>query len=137
MRHSRRAFSGPPDVAARAERDSHPVDTLIEKIAWSRRGVHNDFVGSLCAGDDGIRLTGRDPRSGLDVALSIPPEEVEQVHVAPADHELAGDLYVVVELAGAEPILLRRVGAGPVQAEVLARKLGALLQLPRLLVQGG
>jgi hypothetical protein len=112
-------------------------NTLIEKIAWSRRGVHNDFVGSLRAGDDGIRLTGRDPRSGLDVALSIPPEEVERVRVASADHELAGDLYVVVELAGAEPILLRRVGAGPVQAEVLARKLGALLHLPRLLVQGG
>jgi hypothetical protein len=113
------------------------VDTLIEKIAWSRRGVHNDFVGSLRAGDEGILLTGRDPRSGLDVALSIPPEEVERVRVASADHELAGDLYVVVELAGAEPILLRRVGAGPVQAEVLARKLGALLHLPRLLVQGG
>jgi hypothetical protein len=113
------------------------VETLIEKIAWSRRGVDNDFVGSLCAGDDGIRLTGRDPRSGLDVALSIPPGEVEQVHVAPADHELAGDLYVVVELTGAEPILLRRVGAGPVQAEVLAQKLGSLLLPSRFLVQGG
>jgi hypothetical protein len=113
------------------------VDTLIEKVAWSRRGVHNDFVGSLRAGYDGIRLTGRDPHSGLDVALSIPPGEVEEVHVAPADQELAGDLYVVVELTGSEPIFLRRVGAGPVQAEVLARKLGALLRPPRLLVQGG
>ncbi len=113
------------------------MDTLIEKIAWSRRGVHNDFVGSLRAGDDGIRLTGRDPRSGVDVALLIPPREVEQVHVAPADRELAGDLYVVIELVSAEPILLRRVGAGPVQAEVLARKLGALLRPSRLLVRGG
>jgi hypothetical protein len=113
------------------------VDTLIEKVAWSRRGARNDFVGSLRAGDDGIRLTGRDPHSGLDVALSIPPGEVEEVHVAPADPELAGDVYVIVELAGAEPILLRRVGGGPVHAQVLARTLGSLLQPPRLLIQGG
>lgn len=110
-----------------------PVDTLIEKVAWHRRGVRNDFVGSLRAGYDGIRLTGRDPQSGVDVALSIPPREVEEVHVEPAN----GDLYVVVELADAEPIILRRAGAGPFQAQQLARKLGALLQPPQLLVQGG
>jgi hypothetical protein len=106
------------------------VDTLIEKIAWHRRGVRNDFVGSLRAGYDGIRLTGRDSQSGLDVALSIPPGEVEQVHVEPTN----GDLYVVVELADAEPIILRRAGAGPFQAQLLARRLAALLQPPRLLV---
>jgi len=109
------------------------VDTLIEKVAWHRRGVRNDFVGSLCAGYDGIRLIGRDPQSGLDVALSIPPREVEEVHVEPVN----GDLHVVVELADAEPIILRRAGAGPFQAQLLARKLGALLQPPQLLVQGG
>lgn len=113
------------------------MDTLIEKIAWRRRGVRNDFVGSLRAGYDGIRLTGRNPESGLDVALSIPPSEVKDVHVAPADGELAGDLFVVVELTDAEPIILRRAGAGPFQAQLLARKLGALLKPPALLAQGG
>jgi hypothetical protein len=113
------------------------VDTLSERIVWSRRGALCDFVGSLRAGDDGIRLTGRDPRSGLAVALSIPPGEVEQVHVAPADGDPGGDTNVVVELAGAEPILLRRLGAGPIQAEMLARKLGALFQPPPMLVRGG
>jgi hypothetical protein len=113
------------------------VDTLIEKIGWRRRGVANDFVGSLRAGYDGIRLTGRDPASGVDVSLSIPPSEVEDVHVASANGELAGDLLVVVEFNDAEPIILRRAGAGPFQAQLLARKLGALLKAPRLFVQGG
>jgi hypothetical protein len=121
----------------RPERDSASVDTLSERIFWSRRGAHCAFVGTLRAGDDGIRLTGRDPRSGLDVALSIPLGEVHQVHVAPADEGSAGDTNVVVELAGAEPILLRRVGARPLQTEMLARRLGALLQPPRLLIRGG
>jgi hypothetical protein len=98
------------------------VDTPIEKITWSRRGAHTDFVGSLQAGDDGIRLTGRDPRSGLDVALSIPPSEVEQVYVVGAN----GDPFVVVELARAEPIHVRRVGPGSGQAQLLARKLRML-----------
>jgi hypothetical protein len=109
------------------------VDTLIEKIAWRRQGVRHDFVGSLRAGYDGLRLTGRDPDSGLDVALSIPPREVHDVHTAPAN----GDFCVVVELVDAEPIILRRAGAGPFQAQQLARKLAALLQPPHLLVQGG
>jgi hypothetical protein len=112
------------------------VDTLSERIVWSRRGAKYDFVGSLYAGGDGIRLTGRDPKSGLDVALSIPPSEVEEVHVAPVDGDPAGDANVVVELVGAEPILLR-FGAGALRAEMLARKLGALLQPSRLLVRGG
>jgi hypothetical protein len=100
------------------------VDTLVEHIAWRRRGGRNDFVGSLRAGDDGIRLTGRDPESGLDVALSIPPSEVEYVHVDGAN----GEPFVVVELARAEPILVRRIGPGSDQSQLLARKLQALLK---------
>jgi hypothetical protein len=113
------------------------VETLVERIAWSRRGARNDFVGSLRVGDDGIRLTGREPESGIDVALSIPPAEVKQVRVASASGGLAGELFVVVELADAEPIILRRVGTGPFQAQLLARKLRSLLRPARLLVRGG
>ena len=63
--------------------------------AWpgSERGVANDFVGSLRAGSDGIRLNGRDPRTGVDVTLSIPPDEVEHVYASPTASE-----DVVVEL---------------------------------------
>lgn len=124
MRHSRKELSGPPDVRAGSDRDGALVETFIDRIAWSRRGAQHDFVGSLRAGDDGIRLTGRDPRSGLDVALSIPPSEVEQVYVVGAN----ADPFVVVELARAEPILVHRVGPGSVQAHLLTRKLRALLK---------
>jgi hypothetical protein len=112
------------------------VDTLIEKIAWRRRGVGNDFVGSLRAGADGIRLTGRDTLTGLDVALSIPPNEVEHVHVQPAEGDPGIGDHVIVDLAAAGPIILRRVGDGPFHAQLLARELEALLQSTRLLVQG-
>ena len=137
LRHSRRAFRGPPDVVRFGANDSEAVDTLVEKVAWRRRGVRNDFVGSLRAGNDGIRLNGRDPQSGIDVALSIPSPEVERVHVEHANGDLDGDLYVVLELTEAEPIFLRQVGVGPLHARLLARRLGRLLRPPRLLALGG
>jgi hypothetical protein len=112
------------------------MDTLVDKISWRRRGVMSDFVGSLRANDDGIRLTGRDPRSGLDVMLSIPPPELSGVHVSSANGDGNGNgaLYVVLELEHAQPIFLRQVGGSSLHAQLLARKLGALLPLPRLVV---
>jgi len=117
---------------------------------WQRllaaRGVHDSltrlvrtyFVGALRAGDEGIRLTGRDPSSGIDVALSIPLSEVECVRVsASGDELLAGEPCVVLELADSEPIFIRQVGVGACQVHVLARRLGALTEAPSLLAQGG
>ena len=112
------------------------MEALVDKISWRRRSARNAFVGSLRADDEGIRLTGRDPESGIDVALSIPPAEVASVHVAAAAGEPPGDVYVVLELGDAEPILLRQVGAEPLRAQLLARKLGSLAQ-PQLVPQGG
>jgi hypothetical protein len=113
-------------------------ETLAEKVAWCRYGVHTYFVGALRAGDEGIRLTGRDPASGIDLALSIPLAEVERVRVSSFRHELvAGEPCVVLELADSESIFIRQVGVGPLQAHVLARRLGALTQAPSLLAQGG
>jgi hypothetical protein len=114
------------------------MDTLVEKISWHRRGVRSDFVGSLRANGDGIRLTGRDPRSGLDVVLSIPSLELSGVHVSSADGNGNGngELYIVLELEHAQPIFLREVGGSSLHAQLLARKLGAVLP-PRLLTQGG
>jgi hypothetical protein len=113
-------------------------ETLAEKIAWCRHGVRTYFVGALRAGDEGIRLTGRDPSSGIDVALSIPLAEVEHVRVSASDDELlAGEPCVVLELADSEPIFIRQVGVGAFQVHVLARRLGALTQPQPMLTQGG
>jgi hypothetical protein len=113
-------------------------ETLVEKIAWCRNGGGTYFVGALRAGDEGIRLTGRDPSSGIDVALSIPLAEVECVRVSTSRKELlAREPCVVLELADSEPILVRQVGACPVQVHVLAWRLGALTEAPSLLAQGG
>ncbi len=113
-------------------------ETLVEKIAWGRKGVRGHFVGRLRAGDEGIRLVGRDPANGVRVALSIPPDEVAGVHVSATDDELlAGEPCVVLELAGSQAIFLRDVGPSPLRVPVLARSLGALMRAPSPLVQGG
>jgi len=111
------------------------METLVEKVTWRRRGVQDAFVGQLHAGDQDIRLTGRDPYRGIDVSLSIPATEVGDVHVAPG--AAAGDLVIVLELDGAEPVFLHPLGCGPLHVQVLARKLGALVHRPLLLAQGG
>jgi hypothetical protein len=113
-------------------------ETLGEKIAWRRQGVRSPYVGTLSAGEEGIRLTGRDPVSGIDVTLSIPLSEVEDVRVTgPGDELLAGERCVVLELADSEAIFLREVGVGPLHVHVLARSLGALTHARPVLAQGG
>jgi hypothetical protein len=113
-------------------------EPIVGKIVWRRHGVRRHYVGALSAGDEGVRLTGRDPVVGVEVTLSIPLSEVEDVHVAGSGDELlAGERCVVLELAGSEAIFLREVGAGPLQVHVLARNLGALIRTPLLLAQGG
>ena len=104
-------------------------ETLVERITWCRHGVHTHFVGLLRADSEGIRLAGRDPASGIDLALSIPLAEIERVRVsASRDELLAGEPCVVLELVESEPILLRQVDVGPLRTHVLARRLGALTQ---------
>lgn len=108
-------------------------DFLAEKIAWRRRGVRRHYVGTLRASEGGIRLTGRDPASGVEVALSIPLAELERVHVSgPGDELLAGERCVVLELAESEAIFLREVGVGPLHVHVLARRLASLTHERRL-----
>ncbi len=111
---------------------------VSEKIAWRRRNVHRSYVGALCAGAEGIRLTGRDPLTGIDVTLSIPLAEVNHVELSEAGDELlAGDRCVVLDLADSEPILLRPAGRGSFHTQLLARSLGALTHAPALVAQGG
>jgi hypothetical protein len=108
------------------------------KIAW-RRGEHGPtYVGAVSQGDDTIRLTGRDPVLGIDVALSIPVSEIEYVGVSEtAAGSVDGSPFVVLDLSGSEPIQLRPVGGNSLGVHLLARGLGALTPVPIVLAQGG
>jgi len=94
------------------------------KIAW-RRGGGATYVGSISRGPDAIRLTGRDPILGIDVALSVPIDEIEHVGVSgAAESSAAADPCVIVDLADSEAIYLRPLGRGPLQVHLFARAIG-------------
>jgi hypothetical protein len=111
---------------------------FADRVAWCRRGTRLHYVGTLSGGAWGVRLAGRDPISGLEVALSIPLHEIDSVHVSRnPDEMLAGERCVVLELADSDPILLREIGTGSLHVRELARALAALSVSPVLAVQGG
>lgn len=102
------------------------TEQTVERIAWRRRGRRRQYVGALAAGDAGIRLTGREVSSGLEVSLAIPREEIEGAHVSRTRAEsLGGQRAVVIELADSDPILVCEVGVGPSHVHALARRLAA------------
>jgi hypothetical protein len=103
------------------------------KIAWRRGERGPIYVGAVSRGEDSIRLTGRDPILGIDVALSIPLEEVEYIGVA----ETGTGAFVVLDLSGSEPIHLRPIGGHSLDVHLLARTLGTLTPGPTVLAQGG
>jgi hypothetical protein len=107
------------------------MDLLFERLAWKRDEGANEFVG-LLRGCGGIRLSGRDPMTGVDLTLSVPPDEVDHLYASPT--AAAG---VVVELGDSEPIVLSGIQAGPLQTHQLPRPLRSLLLLPRLHIPGG
>ncbi len=103
------------------------TELVFDRIAWRRRGRRREYLGTLAAGESGIRLSGRDASSGVNITLSIPPTEVEGAHVSrTVDETLDGERAVVLELVESDPILLREVGTGPLHAHALARRLAAV-----------
>jgi hypothetical protein len=100
---------------------------LSESVSWRRRGAGSGFLGFLHADENGLRLCGRDPESGLDIAFSIPSTQVESVQVTPTNGHLDGDLYVVLELDNGPPIHVRKLEGSSLHTQVLARRLRALL----------
>ena len=79
-------------------------EVLANRVAWRRKGIHHDYVGSLAASRDGFVLSGREPGTGIEVTLSIPIREVKDVHLSTGDpEELAGEPAVVLELADSAP----------------------------------
>jgi hypothetical protein len=109
-------------------------DTLIcGKAAWRRENATHHYVGSISGSDEGLRLTGRDPATGIRVTLLIPPEEIEGVRASESwDERVVGEVCVVLELAFSTPILLREIAAGPLDPGALARRIARVVRPPAL-----
>lgn len=112
-------------------------ETNGRKIAWRRGERGPTYVGAVSRGDDTIRLTGRDPILGIDVALSIPVTEIDYVGVAETGSGSDDGPFVVLDLEGSEPIHLRPVGGTSLAVHLLARTLGSVTAAPTVLAQGG
>jgi hypothetical protein len=107
-------------------------ELLAERVAWRRKGVEHHYVGALTARGDGIVLTGREPATGIEVVLTIPFSEVEDVHLSSGQQEsLVGESAVVVELAESAPILVREIGLARLVPRALALRLGELVTAAR------
>jgi hypothetical protein len=112
-------------------------ETHSRKIAWRRGERGPTYVGAVSRSADTIRLTGRDPILGIDVALSIPVEEIEDVAVEEAAvGSIDGCPSVVLDLTASEPIHLQPVGGSSLDVQLLARTIG-FVPAPALLAQGG
>jgi hypothetical protein len=106
------------------------------KIAWRRGERGPTYIGAVSRTTDTIRLRGRDPILGIDVALSIPIEEIDEVVVEGVAGSVDGSAFVVLDLPGSEPIHLWPVGGSSLDVHLLARAMG--LDPPSaMLSQGG
>jgi hypothetical protein len=113
-------------------------EMVASRVAWHRRGPGPTYVGAVSRGPEAVRLTGRDPQSGIDVALTIPVVGIEHVGVeVPVDGSLHGERCVVLDLADSEAIYLRPLGDAPLHVNLLARALGVLTSPAAVLTQGG
>jgi hypothetical protein len=107
------------------------------RISWRRGRRGATYVGAASRSTETITLTGRDPILGIDVTLSIPVEEIEDIGVEEvAVGSIDGGPSVVFDLPGSEPIHLRPVGGSSLEVHLLARAMG-LAPASALLTQGG
>jgi hypothetical protein len=123
-------FVGGPDGSYPPLGDSEVVQyVLAERIEWCRRGRGRHYVGTLSGGNGGLHLAGREPASGIEVSLSIPYEEIDEVRLSgAAAEELVGEQSVVLQFAGSEPILLREFGVGRLRPKALVARLKEALR---------
>jgi hypothetical protein len=109
-------------------------ETNGSRIAWHRGKRGPTYIGGVSCSGDAIRLTGRDPALGIEVALSIPIGEVEQIEIA---EEASGSKeFVLLRLSDSEPIHLRPVRGGSLDVQRLARAIGST-SAPAERIQGG
>jgi hypothetical protein len=105
------------------------AETTVTRVAWRRRSASHDYVGTLATTDLGLRLDGREPSTGIELSLSIPYSEIDDVRAANGSDsagDQAGPSVVVLHLAGSEPVLLRGVENGSRSAGDLAELLARL-----------
>lgn len=105
-------------------------EALESRVAWRRRHTPHHYVGTLAATDVGLRLDGREAATGIELSLSIPFSEIEEVAESNGDR-VAGEPAVVLRLAGSEPVLLQGVGPAAPLAADLARTLEGLREQAR------
>ena len=95
-------------------------EVLANHVAWRRKNIRHQYVGRLAAMDDRIRFIGRAPELGIDVALSIPFEQITSMRDARgAGEAVLGARGLVLELASAESIFLRELGDGIAPSRLL------------------
>ncbi|PWU23291.1 MAG: hypothetical protein C5B48_08840 [Candidatus Rokuibacteriota bacterium] len=107
-------------------------EDALGSVAWRRRHTRYHYVGTLAATDSGLRLEGRDPATGIELALSIPFSEIEAV-LAPngSGDVLVGEPALVLRLAGSDPVLMCETDPGPEHTAALATRLSSLLERKR------
>jgi hypothetical protein len=99
---------------------------VVDRISWCRDSARHRYVGTLWASADRIRLVGRDATFGIEVSLSIPLDEIEQIEIDISRREPAhGEPCMVLTLVESSPILVWRVGAADGTLAEVAAKLSA------------
>ena len=102
-------------------------DAAVTPVAWRRRHAPRHYLGTLSTNDVGFRLEGREPATGIELSLSIPFSQIEEILAPNGSADLlAGAPAVVLRLAGSEPVLVREAGSAPREAGDLARALSGL-----------
>src|SRR5439155_8374402 len=88
-------------------------EALTERVAWRRKSLDRQYLGRLFVLPDRLRLVGREPSLGIEMALSIPFSKVRLVRAARRRAErVLGETGVVLDLADSEPIFLRDLDPG-------------------------
>jgi hypothetical protein len=98
---------------------------MSEPVVWRRLNVSSPYVGDADVSGTALRLSGREPVSGIEVSLAIPFTEIERVRTSrTAAEELGGEPSVVLELTESDSVCLRSAGTRSTLPVRLARTLG-------------
>jgi hypothetical protein len=104
-------------------------EVVAARVAWRRRQAPHSYLGTLATTDAGFRLDGREPASGIELSLSIPFSEIEEIRVSNGSVEpFVAEPAAVFLLSASEPVLVREVGPEARQAPELVLKLARLLE---------
>jgi len=88
-------------------------ELLAERVAWRRKSFDRQYMGRLFLLPDRLRLVGREPWLGIEMALSIPFSKVRRVRTAARSAErVLGEGGVVLVLDESEPVFLRELDPG-------------------------